>query len=308
MQQPCYHIATATDDRYYVPAYTMLLSLFENNKDLAFYIYIFHSNLNTEQKKGIESLATKYGSTVQWIEMNNKQLESYPLLSSQYQSIATYYRVFVANLLPDKIQKFLYLDVDIIIKESIKPLLDMELGDTPLFAVKEAIPDYVPRLGIPAGYDCFNAGVLLFNLPQWRKYNYTTQLITSIADNESNNLKNDQEVLNAMFYKTVSFLHPKWNFQRWHYQLSEQQIQQRYGVSRNELLNNPSIIHFTGPTKPWAYMCTHPYKPLFIQHLHETPFKSFLENATLGLQLRKLAMRVKHKIHKILHINKSPSY
>ena len=299
-----YHIATATDAHYFVPAYTMLFSLFETNKDICFDVYILYNGLSDAQKDAMHTLAGSYGHYIYFKAMDDSMFDAYPSLN--YQTIATYYRLYIPLIVGTKADTVLYIDADVIINGSILPLLQTQPGAAPLMAVKEAIPVFVERLGLPETFDCINAGVLLLNVRRWNEYSYTKKLTNRLL--EDKNLKNDQEVLNVVFYEDIEYLHPKWNFQSWHYKLDDDTMRARYGISSQDLFEQAIVIHFTGPSKPWKYLCTHPYKPLFKRYLNATPFPGFDEKATLNVIAKKFGLRVKHKLEKLFKIKATPSY
>lgn len=299
-----YHIATATDAHYFVPAYTMLFSLFETNKDICFDVYILYNGLSDTQKDAIHTLAGQYGHSVYFLAMDDALFSAYPSLN--YQTVATYYRLYIPLMVKDKVDTILYIDADIVINGSILPLLQTQLGAAPLMAVKEAIPVFVERLGLPETFDCFNAGVLLLNVRRWNEYSYTEILTNKLLQNK--NLKNDQEVLNVVFYENIEYLHPKWNFQSWHYKLDDDTMRARYGISSGDLFEETIVIHFTGPSKPWKYLCTHPYKILFRQYINKSPYQNFNEPGNLRLVIKKMRLRITHKFQKIFRLRATPSY
>lgn len=294
-----YNIATAADAKYYVPMYVMLYSLFRNNSAIRVHIYILNNNLSSAQKHDIESLAERYEQEVSWLDITNDVTAGF--YTSAHVSVASYYRIFLPSLLPAHIDTVLYMDPDLLVLQDMEELLQTEMGSNPIMAIKEAVPYNIGRLGILSGYDYFNAGVLLLNIEEWRKNSYQQQLLHNIEKNGSHYLMHDQDALNALFYDRVIFLAPKWNHQTGFYHLTPQQLEERYQCNIEELLNNAPIIHFVGQYKPWLYICTHPFKSLFLQYLSETPFKDFAEKPSLSLLINKTGRRIKHKLKKILH-------
>ncbi|MBS1772514.1 MAG: glycosyltransferase family 8 protein [Bacteroidetes bacterium] len=293
-----YNIATSTDANYFVPMYVMLFSLFKNNKDLNFNIYILYSGINERQKQEAESLAAQYSNTIVWLPVNDISLEQF--YTSVYITQASYYRIFLPKLLPADIETILYLDADIIINGSIKTLLVTDISNYPIAATKEAVPHNPERLGIGADYDYFNAGVLLINIALWKQHNYSQQLIDNIGREHSNYLMHDQDALNTLFHKKVMFLSAKWNHQTGFYHLSQKDLEKRYDDSAINILNNAVIIHYTTHSKPWQYNNTHPYKQLFLQYISQTPYSYFIEKGNVILWCKKIGIRIKHKLKKIL--------
>lgn len=298
--KPVYNIATAADSKYYIPMYVMLYSLFKHHTGLHFHVYILQKDMDNSQRVPFEELAKKYGHAVSWLQIPGSTVDAY--YTSAHISTAAYYRIFLPGLLPADVQAVLYIDADVLIRNNVQELLDTDMKQVPLMAVKEPIPYKIERLGIPAEYDYFNSGLLWMNIAEWRKNNYEQQLLKNIEQNGANYLMHDQDALNTLFYDKVVFLDPKWNHQTGFYHLTPEQLETRYQCNAHELLNDAPVIHFVGQYKPWLYICTHPFKSLFLQYLNETRFADFAEKPSISLMINKTSKRIKHKLKKILHL------
>lgn len=293
-----YHIATATyDSVYYIPMYVMLFSFFENNRDASVKAHILYHTLSDKQKTDVEQLASKYGNTIHWIKMDDEATQGF--YTSAYLNVATYYRIFAPQLINDVTDRLLFIDADVIVNGSVAELFEMNINDVPICAVKDVAPYKITRLGISQDADYFNAGVVLYNVTEWRINNYYETLLANIKKMHSNYWLFDQDALNHLFHDKVICLHPKWNHQNIFYSVKGTELERLYGYPASEVINNPVIIHYNTQLKPWHYMSTHPLKPVFIFYLNKTPFASFQEKATVGLMLKKLSNRVKHKLVKL---------
>jgi len=292
-----YHVATATyDSVYYIPMYVMLLSLMENNKDMAFHVHVLYNKLSDTEKTKLEKLATANGSIIEWIKMDDDATRGF--YTSAYLNVATYYRIFAPQLVTIDTNRLLFLDADIIVNGSIQPLFDMHLGNAPLCAVKDVAPYKIERLGIAPDADYFNAGVILYNLDLWRKNEYHHSLLANIREMNDRYWLFDQDALNHLFYDKAIYLNPKWNHQNIFYSVSRHYLEKLYNYPADEVLYNPVIIHYNTQLKPWHYLSTHPLKNVFISYLHKTPFTDFEEKPTLPLRLKKLGNRIMHKLQK----------
>jgi lipopolysaccharide biosynthesis glycosyltransferase len=198
--------------------------------------------------------------------------------------------------LPAEITTILYLDSDLIILKDITELFDMDISAYAIMGMKDVSRYNMERLNIPEAYDYINAGVLLINIEKWRMNNYLSQLINNIRDKGKDYWLYDQDALNALLYADTYYLHPRYNHLTSFYHIDADTLRKRYGVPVNEFLHTPSIVHFATSVKPWHYLSTHPFKPTFLEYLAETPFAHFAEKGTARLWLKKLFMRVKHKI------------
>src|SRR3546814_19454760 len=97
-------------------------------------------------------------------------------------SHASYLRIFIPEILPDSVEKVLYLDCDIVVRNDIAALWNLSMGDKVLGAARNLFFVRHDDLGLPAGADYFNAGVLLKNLKSWREADGTARLIRFIGE------------------------------------------------------------------------------------------------------------------------------
>lgn len=174
-------------------------------------------------------------------------------------SAGTYLRLALPRLLPD-VDRILYLDADVLVRDSLLPLWDTPLDGMVLAAVKGAVnlsekwewnsdrPYWQLLAGMKGGY--INAGVTLLNLAEVRKRGLEERW------NELTKQKlyyQDQDILNITCQGAVAYLPPKYN--RLAY-LSDEGYRQftAEGIFTEaecaEAQENPIIIHYAGD-KPW---------------------------------------------------------
>ena len=128
------NILCCTDDKY-APYYgIMLTSLFDNNKNEHFSIYVMTAGLKDNTHNKIKSLTNKYHSELHIIIVNEDVLKDCPIRIGDHVTLATYYRLLTPLLLPN-IDKILYLDGDIIINGEIRPLWETNIQKNAVAAV-----------------------------------------------------------------------------------------------------------------------------------------------------------------------------
>ena len=237
----------------------MLCSLLENNSAHSFQIYIVHSNLSPTLRQTLEDFILKrYQLRLNFLAFNQKKVQTFPRKAEDHVSLATYYRLFLPALLPISVNKVLFLDADMIIKEDIMELWTTSIDGYSLAAIED--PDSNPEktnLSIPLSAQYFNAGVLLINLRYWRQKAITQQLINYIKKHHSRLTYHDQDALNAILWDQYKVLSPEWNM-----------IQQT-------TTSSPKIIHYLGTRKPWHLKSKHPYRADYFYYLKKTPWKNY---------------------------------
>lgn len=173
-------------------------------------------------------------------------------------SAGTYLRLALPGLLPE-VDRILYMDADIVVRESLAPLWETSVEGKALAAVKGAVNladkwewnsgrPYWKPLGMKGGY--INAGVTLLNLAEVRKRGLDARWHELTGERF---YYQDQDILNITCQGAVAYLPPKYN--RLAY-LEEKDFGQfvAEGIytreEEREALQSPAIIHYAGD-KPW---------------------------------------------------------
>lgn len=266
------NIACVIDNKFVPYCGIMLTSLFENNRNKKLDIYILSSDLNKSAQKELLNIASLYGMMITFCFFNKTMLKDCILTKNTYITLATYYKLLMAEVLPETIDKVLYLDCDIIVRRSISELYTLEIENYPLAAVDETLygdhTSDISRLSYNPVYKYFNAGVLLINLKYWRKYYLTNRFLEYVKNYPERIKYHEQDVLNAVLHDKWLALDYKWNVMSFAYQ------RDFYATHANmSFIVDPSIIHYTCTPKPWHIGCFHPLKSEFIKYKKMTSWR-----------------------------------
>jgi lipopolysaccharide biosynthesis glycosyltransferase len=171
-------------------------------------------------------------------------------------------------------RKVIYLDCDLLVTDSLRPLWQTDMTDFALAGVPFPQDEHKKTLGIPGHKGYINSGVLLLNLDVWRDQNLTPRLIDYIGKNAPILKYHDQDALNAVLFDQIGFLDRRWNVTNRIFQESAEQLRLAPEVHR-DLKAAPGIVHFTADYKPWHYFNPNPYKPLYWKLLKATPYRNY---------------------------------
>ncbi len=204
---------------------TSILSMFENTS-AEMTVHILHDNTLTQDNRDkFNFFAGKYNQTLKFYNVEilckNKIAEIKKFFEGRVEksifSIATFYRLFITDVLDSDIEKIIYLDSDTIINLDIKELWRVELENKPLAAVTEISND-VPINHIPlclaevVKYEnYFNAGILLMNLNRLKTENVLLQRGTKFIAENPKYVCFDQDILNYCFSQEYLKLPLKFN-------------------------------------------------------------------------------------------------
>lgn len=196
-----------------------------------------------------------------------------------------WYRMLLGAVLPD-LDRILYLDSDMVITDSLLPIFDRELGDDLAAAVENA---YLPqrefdfdRLDMDPARGYINTGVLLLNLDRLRSGGADEMFERGHRDKSLIKMA-EQDVINLVFGDQIQRMHPRWNCQNALFVAREGTAKVFGADVVDEAVADPAIVHFEGPglCKPWHYLCDHPLRNIYLDHLAATPWKKpILEGRT----------------------------
>lgn len=276
------NIVLATDKNFIEHCATTIMSILRNNHSVS--IYVLTGGLPIEDSLKLEKLVKENNGKFYLITVSNKAFEKFPMPKDRtlaHISLATYYRLFISDLLPNNIDKVIYMDCDIIVRKSLDDLWNIPMGDKALGAVYQIAEwnsDAIKRLQYPIKFGYFNAGVLLINLAFWREHGIVYKLLQYIKENEERIVYHDQDVLNAVLHEYTLRLSCKWNMLTSYFKKTifticdindEGEIicnHDDYKVIVKKEAADPIVVHFVSRPKPWEKYCWHPYKSQYIYY------------------------------------------
>lgn len=241
-----------TIDKNYIPVFAVCLkSILQNGGDDHYEVYILHSDLEEEHKEEIKLLSSRVN--FRFIEVDPALFAGFPV-SARY-PVQIYYRLAAPLLLPEDIERILYLDGDTITINSLKELYNMDFEGNLLIGCSHtgAILNTVNqvRLGMEKSVPYINSGVMLFNLPALRE-ELSIQDIQQYASGRDLILfLPDQDMLTALYGQKVKLA--DWR----KYNLGEKAwIQNNLDPAKETIdldwiRENTCIIHYYGKNKPW---------------------------------------------------------
>lgn len=260
-------IVVATDNHYAILLAALIKSIEINHKTPEkIDLYIIDDGVSESSKKKIEQSSSKNVTTMYWFKTAKviPPNVKIPVDKSAF-PITTYLRLFAPYIIPKETERFLYLDVDMILKEDISKLWHINLEDKLFAAVPDlakvfssewgGVPNY-KELGFDPQTPYFNAGMLLVDPIKWREADISNRVIQCIYDNIASASFPDQYGLNVVLANQWVILDQRWN---------------TFAVLE---IADPYLIHYLD-IKPIfkSYNCNLAYKDEFYKYLRMTPYK-----------------------------------
>lgn len=290
------NILCATDANYAPYHGVMLTSLFMNNKESQFDVYMLADEtwLDRDTMR-FEKLCQSFDSKFHLIKVDNSAIKHFP--QRTHITLPTYYRILACDLLPQSVQKILLLDGDIIVRGDIRPIWNTNMDGVAFAGVIDSLhfeAETYSRLGYDRRYGYCNAGVSLYNFDYWRKNNISKQILEFIMLHQENLPFMDQDAINAILATKKKLLPIRYNLQTLYlmkYFSQNFTSDFFYDVVKNA--SNPIIIHYNGGAKPWQwrYYCL-PYRKEWNEAYKASPWSCARQYKPFGKFIKHLIKRV----------------
>ena len=175
------NIVYIANEKFAVHLGVSLYSLYERNrneKDIR--VFIISTGIGEDSLGKLKSIAKKFGRDVEIIELKDTSKYFDTGLQDSTFDISKMGRLLVGEILPEDVDRILYLDCDMVILHSIRELYNTKLGENIIAAVEE--PTVLERVRYEIGLDYeasyVNAGLLLIDLKKWRENNLGEKTIS----------------------------------------------------------------------------------------------------------------------------------
>lgn len=280
------HIVYASDDIFSEIMGISMLSLYENSKDMdEIVVYILDSGISDSNKQKIESICNKYCRKLPvWIPARNISAELSMDVAVDRGSLSQYARLFISSVLPDDLQRVLYLDCDTIINHSINELWNLDTQGKTIAALMDAFSSkYRANIELHTSDIMFNSGVMLVDLAKWKEQQVEQRLLQFIADKKGKIQQGDQGALNAILSHDIFCFEPYFNSVTIFYDFSykEMIIYRKPPCFYTEeqikkAIEEPRVIHFTTSflsRRPWVEGCKHHFVLEWLKYKEISPWK-----------------------------------
>lgn len=244
------NILLAFNSNYYMPALVLLKSLLVNNQWCReIRIYVLYSDLKPGEIQRFSQVAEESGiAKAIFLPVGTDTFQDAPL-HLKWISRETYYRLLAQEMLPESVERVLYLDVDMIVMGSLEEFYHQDFEGKLLVACNRyglggTDPKRLEQLTLPRDTIYFNAGTLLYDLAGQRQqidpnilYEYPVLFYQQLK-------YGDQDVLNAVFYGLTKFA--DWRIYNCFDSNTTRQRQE------DRVRRSCKIFHYNGRGKPWT--------------------------------------------------------
>lgn len=254
----------AVDDGYCPFLAVAIQSMIDNSSpEYTYCIKVLNTDISSENKRKI-SRYEQENVSIEFVDLNYYiQKIKDKLYTRDYYSKTTYFRLFIPNLYP-QYDKVLYLDSDIVVLDDIAELFNSDIENNLVAAAPDDVIQFNPVfqtyaekvVGVADYHRYFNAGVLLMNLHQLRKFKFQEKFVY-LLDKIKFSVAQDQDYLNRLCKGRVKLIDRTWN---------------RMPIEDPKIKpENVKLVHFNLAFKPWHFEDIL-YKEFFWLYAHETEY------------------------------------
>lgn len=265
------HLLVTLDEGYIPQLSVLLTSIDLNHPTDRFVLYLLHRSLTQQMLAPIQKICKSAGIEYCPIQVDKDLFEEAPIQDRYPKEM--YYRLLAPYYLPQHLHKVLYLDPDILVINSLRPLWELELKDA-LFAAaahtgKTELSNNVNRIRLKTDHDYYNSGVLLINLDKGRSEIDKNEVFQYVEKHKNELLLPDQDVLNALYGSKVHAIDDAlWNYDARNY---SNYLLRSGGVRDTSwVMEHTSILHFCGRAKPWKPNYRYRFKILYRHYMQLT--------------------------------------
>ena len=253
----------------------MLYSLCVNNK-VSLRVFLLHSELEESDFQCLRDILKEFDIEIISLQVDKICFNERVRTNTKW-TLEIYYRLLLLDLLPEDVERILYMDVDIIVNKSLKEFYEMDFDGKDMIVTEDGcgITNLTSYTGkrkemivplLEQGHKYFCSGVLLLNTAEMRKrYSFDTY-VQAMEEWEYQMEFPDQDILNYVHWKNVGYVDP------WKYDLM---VYAAYGegYTYEKVKQEASIVHYATGKKPWnARAFSFEIEQLWWDYAKLTPF------------------------------------
>lgn len=276
------NILYASNDGFARHLGTSMYSLFDKNQGAErIAVYVLSLGLSEENIGKLQEIADKFGRELVILEMGDiREKFAFDVDTGGY-DISIMGRLFMGEMLPETVERVLYLDCDTVVVRPIEKMWKEDLGGAVFGAVMEpTIYEAVKEsIGLEKEDGYYNSGVLLVDLKRWREEHVQEMLMRFLKEKGGALFASDQDLLNGALKGRIHTLMPVCNFfpnyRYFSYKTLVEHAPSYRAVSKAEFLKakkHPMIIHYMGDERPWIRGNLNHYRLAYEKYLAMTPW------------------------------------
>jgi len=293
------HVAFAADAGFVKPLAVAVTSLALTHAPGEVAVTILHDGLREADMERIErSVDGRVALT--WRRVSRDDVAG--VHHSVFLTPASLFRLLLPRLLPATVERVIYLDCDVVVESSLRPLWNLDLQGMPVAAVRDAGSPFAAgplgtdwrdlRLNPDSPY--LNTGVLVLALDTWRRAELSERALEVLRT--STPRWGDQDGINAILQGKWFELPRRWNLQTAD-AVGTGIAWALWNEDVRDANADPAIVHYTERDKPWHPGSAHPHAARWFGVLDHTEWAGWRPSSAPRPAYRRAASRLKRAWH-----------
>jgi len=292
-------VVVAADESYCIPLAVTVASMLESlAADARVDVFVLDNGITQASKERLQQSWQDGRATIRWIRVDASLFGDFPIAG--HISSTAYVRLMLQRLLPESLDRIIYLDSDLLVLDDIAALWREPWEGNECIAVQDVacpwmdsqhvlpnfrrvrsrlaaarpVPNY-SQLGFSPHDPYFNSGVMVIDLAAWRRRDVAARFLACLERNRQYVTFWDQYLLNVEMHGRWRQLPLEWNVGTHLFRWS---LSGAGGFDRQTLrriTSRPKIVHFTTADKPWLIDNMHPFRGHFFAVVDRTAWRGW---------------------------------
>lgn len=282
------------DDNYAAISGVSILSLLEKNKkEKNICIYIIDGGISDENKSRLNAIATSFDRSLCYLTGENPEYVFGMSLNIRTWGYSNFYRLYLDRILPDNVEKALYIDSDTLIVDELSSLYNMDMSNYTIAATYDCAPTPKYDLGLEITDPYYSDGILLLNVKKIREQKIFERFKKCLTNFNGDISYLEQGVINYTLKDEICLLPARYNVMTLSLIFDKvpgiffSKADPYYTLDEiMSAIAKPAIVHITGHPiciRPWYYDSNHPYFTNWNDELKKTAWKSNFQYGRLKL-------------------------
>ena len=248
-------------------------------------VFVLDGGLLAQTRDRLRRVADGQGAALRFVRPALDRYRTPRLKTQERFSPINYARIHLDECLPERVERAVYLDADLVVEGDLSRLWEVAFGGAVLLAVQDQMIPFVSAtmgvqrwqaLGLSPETPFFNSGLMVVHVPRYRAEAVGARVFDYLLRfRDQLNLPGNQEGFNAILAGRWKPLDTRWNVVHGVYDPAWRRRTERnegYRIPAQALTADPHVIHFTDNSKPWDPASHHPARNRFYRYLRHSGF------------------------------------
>lgn len=278
----------ASSDYYARETGISMIGFFENNLDYEpEEIFILDYGILPSNKLKLDSIANKYGRFITYLPAKQilEDIQEQLNLKDFRGSLATYSRAFIDKIMPQYVDRLLYIDSDTVVVGPVSELKLFDMGDSCMAGIVSGVFSNQLKNGSFKLYSgnkvYYGCGIVLFDLTNWRNRDCYSKITHTFSIKKNYPCADQTLINNSLPEDYFKKLPLKYNYTTHYLSESVEKEKLRKGAwysdtEIQEAITNTVVVHYAGYSKmrPWYEGCISRRKDEYFKYKIMSPWRT----------------------------------